>query len=81
MSTPTATYKPGAYVIVRFGGDDGRQLAEIARVIDGGYMVRKFRAKSKRWTGMVAVNASEIVGPAAGSDLLRRAQAAGFALR
>lgn len=74
-STPT-TYRPGAYIVVQFGGQKGRQLAKVARVLDGGYKVWKWRAQSKRWTKLVTVVAAEVLGLAQdhGSDLLRSAR-------
>ncbi|HEU4754764.1 MAG TPA: hypothetical protein VFU47_16770 [Armatimonadota bacterium] len=51
---------PGAWVEVRFGSF-GTQPAVIQRLLPGGrYLVRKYRARTGRWTKPVTINAADI---------------------
>lgn len=54
---------------VRFG-TDGRQVAVLIGT-PGKMSCRKWRKKSRRWTGPVPISADEILGPVSGEEIRR----------
>lgn len=57
--------RAGDQIVVRFS-TFGQQLAEVqgTALPSGRLHVRKYRAKSGRWTGIVAVSPEQIIGRA-----------------
>lgn len=57
----SSIYLPGRYVIVRYGRK-GTQLARIEGLgQNGSYRLRKFRANSRAWTGVVRLAPGEVL--------------------